>query len=294
MSTKNFYIIDSSSLIYKCFHGMPVQTSRDGLPNNAIEGVIRTLDFLFKQHKIDYIAAAWGSKAKTFRHELYPDYKAKRDPAPKELGIQVPYIKKAFDAFGITSVINREYETDDVIATLAVTMRQPDWNSIIYSTDKDFRQLLCDEVCMFDHRKVRFITAEDHYRDWGIKPDQVVDFLALTGDLVDNIPGVKGIGKLNATYFINEYGTLDNILEAELDPIKFNKHQKIKDAADQARMSRELVRLRTDVPITKDPEDFRARWPDLVELVSLTRQCGLHKQAGNYEWARQEREGIEQ
>lgn len=282
-SRSSFYVIDASSLIYRVFHGTPMKMSHQGFPNNAIGGVITALQWLFRQHKIDYIVSAWGSPEKTFRHEIFPAYKAKRQPMPDELKEQMPYIKQVFEAFHIPIVTSKTHESDDVIATLACTFADPDWDVTIYSSDKDFRQLLNDRIMMFDHRHNRFVNGEDHYRDWGIRADQVVDFLALTGDVVDGIPGVPGIGKTYAKALILAFEDLDNLLESDEGDIYPKRHRKIKEEADQARLCRELVRLKTDAPIDLDKGNIYTKWENLDALIELCREVGLWRHAGDFQ-----------
>jgi DNA polymerase-1 len=282
-SRTSFYVIDASSLIYKVFHGTPMKMSHQGFANNAIGGVINSLQWLFRQHKIDHIASAWGSPEKTHRHELFPAYKAKRSPMPQELKDQLPYIKRVFEAFKIPLVSSQSHESDDVIATLACTFADPEWDVTIYSSDKDFRQLLSDRIIMFDHRHNRFVNAEDHYRDWGIRCDQVVDFLALTGDVVDGIPGVQGIGKTYAKALISAFNDLETLLESDEGDVYPKRHRKIKEDADQARLCRELVRLRTDAKIDITHKDTRYQWDDLDALIEISRECGLWRNVADFE-----------
>lgn len=277
-----FYILDTPSLVYKVFNGLPISETRDGLPNNAVEGMIRAMETLTRVHSPNRIAAAWGCRGRTFRHEVYEQYKANRTPMPRELERQMPYIREVLDAYGVTSVTSPTHESDDVVATLAVSHRKPGWLSVIVSTDKDFRQLLCDDVEIFDHRKNRTVTARSHEQEWGIRADQVADFQALTGDQVDNIPGVPGIGKVYAKSFLETYGTLQAILDADDDEIKGSRHRKIKDNVDKAKMSLELVTLKTDIPLDVGDGEFRCRIPDYSTLESICMECGLFHRASEF------------
>lgn len=275
----SFYIIDAYSLIHKVFHGTAISQSRDGLPNNAIGGMINALEWLPKNHKIDYIASAWSPSGKTFRHEIYPEYKANRQPVPKEFLLQIPYIRRIFQLYHIPIVAKEGYEADDVIATLARMAVGAEHHVTIYSVDKDFRQLLCDRIALFDHRNRRWITQDDHIADWGVRPDRVPDYLALMGDVADNIPGVPGIGKKYAKELLDEYDGIEAILADERDTTKYSRIQKVKDNAEIARLSLELTTLKTDIDLDIDLETCYLRWPDYRGLESLCNECGLFEMA---------------
>lgn len=271
----SFFIIDAYSVIHKVFHGNAISQSRDGLPNNAIGGMINALEWLPKNHKIDYVVSAWSPSGKTFRHEIYDQYKANRQPVPDEFLKQIPYIRRVFELFHIPIIAAEGFEADDVIATLARMASGTGWNTTIYSVDKDFRQLLCDRINLFDHRNRKWIYEDDHTKDWGIRPDQVPDFLALMGDVSDNIPGVPGIGKKYARELLTEYDGIEAILADEKELPKYSRIQKVKDNAEIARLSLELTTLKTDIDLDIDLEACYLKWPDYRGLASLCRECGL-------------------
>ncbi|MBT6830360.1 MAG: DNA polymerase I, partial [Rhodospirillaceae bacterium] len=242
-------LIDGSGFIFRAFHGLPPMTRPDGTPVNAVLGFTNMLWKILRDSEAEYFAVIFDTARKTFRSDIYPEYKAHRPPPPDELIPQFDLVREATQAFNVPSLEMRGYEADDLIATYTRLAREAGMHVTIVSSDKDLMQLVEDhQVVMLDHFKNREIDAEGVQEKFGVGPERVIDVQALAGDSSDNVPGVPGIGVKTAAQLINEYGDLDALL-ARAEEIKQPKRrQNLIDHADLARVSRDLVTLRQDVP----------------------------------------------
>ena len=268
-SARTYYLVDGSGFIFRAFHTIPMRIRKaDGAPTNAVYGFAAMLMKLLDDLKADHIAVIFDASEKTFRNDLYEDYKANRDAPPEELVPQFPLIRDAVAAFGLPCVELKGWEADDIIATYARQAREAGDSAVVVSSDKDLMQLVDDRVTMFDPMKNKPIDIASVEERFGVPPSGVVDVQALAGDSVDNVPGVPGIGVKTAAQLINEYGDLDTLL-ARADGIKQPKRrQNLIDHADMARLSRSLVRLADDVPVPMPLEDLVPN-PDADRLVSF-------------------------
>ena len=185
------YVLDAYSLIYQNFHGIPLMTGPSGQPTNAVFGIFRDILGLLKSRKPDYLAAAFDGAGKTKREEGYAEYKAQRGPMPEDMRPQIPVIKRLFEAFRIPVLLHEGAEADDVIATLARRANERDLDVVICTSDKDARQLINDKTRVLNLRKGEMLDVEGLKADWGVRPDQVVDTLTLTGDAVDKSRGPR-------------------------------------------------------------------------------------------------------
>ncbi|MEE9587633.1 MAG: 5'-3' exonuclease H3TH domain-containing protein, partial [Hyphomicrobiaceae bacterium] len=249
------YLIDGSGYIFRAFHALPPLTRpSDGLPVGAVHGFCQMLFKLIEDSKSDvqpsHVAVIFDHSAKTFRNEIYGDYKANRPPPPEDLIPQFPLIRDATRAFNLACIEQKGYEADDLIATYAKEAVAAGAEVTIVSSDKDLMQLIEPGVMMLDTMKNnRRIRDEQVFEKFGVAPNRVVDVQALWGDSTDNVPGVPGIGQKTAAQLITEYGDLDTVL-ARAGEIKQNKRREnLIEFADQARVSRELVKLKDDVPV---------------------------------------------
>ena len=216
-----------------------------------------------------HVAVIFDHKGKTFRSGIYPEYKANRPPAPEDLVPQFPLIRDATRAFNLPCIEMEGYEADDIIATYAVQAREAGGRVTIISSDKDLMQLVGGGVEMLDAMKNRRIGIEEVEEKFGVGPDRVIDVQSLAGDSVDNIPGAPGIGVKIAALLIQEYGDLDNLL-AHAEEIKQPKRrQTLIEKADQIRMSRELVTLKTDTPVIESIDEFEVREPVPEDLLTF-------------------------
>ncbi|WP_165245726.1 DNA polymerase I [Paludisphaera soli] len=272
-----FYILDAYSLIFQVFHAIPSMTSPTGGPTNATFGIFRDLLNLFRDRKPDYIAAAFDGGGPVFRSEIFADYKANRAEMPVDLVPQIELIKRVFEGFEIPVLIQPGMEADDVIATLARRGEERGLDVFICTSDKDARQLITDHIKILNIRKNTVMDAEALEKDWGIRPQQVVDFLALTGDAVDNVPGVPGIGPVLASGYLKQFGDLETLL-ANPDKVKGpKKQQALRENAEVALRARSLVALREDLPIALDWNALQTSAPNVPVLRELCLECGFHR-----------------
>ncbi len=271
-----FYILDAYSLIFQVFHAIPEMAGPAGQPTQAVFGIFRDLLNLLKAQKPDYLAAAFDGEGPVFRSEIDPQYKANRTEMPADLVPQIPVIRRVFEGFRVPVLIEPEMEADDVIATMARRAEERGLDVFIVTNDKDARQLIGDHVRILNLRTKKVMDAEALEKDWGIRPGQVVDFLALTGDSVDNVPGVPLIGQVNASALIKEFGTLDQLL-ANVDRVKGpKKQQSLRDHAETARRARRLVTLREDLPMALDWDALKTQPLDREALLAICTECGFH------------------
>ena len=260
------YLIDGSSQMYRAYHA-PVRTAEGGLlrnaqgrPTNAVYIFVTMLRKLLNEHKPEYIAASFDLPGRTFRDDLVTDYKANRTPMPDELAEQIPMVHAACEALGVPILTSERYEADDVIGTLAVKAAAAAFDVAIVTMDKDFFQLVGDGIRVFNPRDDgTWYDAAGVKEKFGVAPDQVVDVMALMGDTIDNIKGVPGIGDKGARELISKYGTLDNLIAHATELPGKRYREPLLAHTDDARQSRELARIRTDVPVDFEPESLRYR-----------------------------------
>lgn len=243
------YVIDSHSLIFQVFHAIPEMTSPRGEPVSAVYGFLRDVLYLIQDHKPDYLFAAFDMPGPTFRHDLYDAYKADRSEMPEALASQLPKIEQMLDALAVPIVGKVGYEADDILATIARMCDEQQLQCRLVTGDKDCRQLITKHVSVYNIRKDEHFGSAELYADWGIEPRQVVDFQALVGDKIDNVPGVPLIGPKIARELLDTYGSLDEVLAHAAEVKGTKRSQNLQNHADDARMSRELVRLDAHVPV---------------------------------------------
>ena len=278
MSRDCIYIIDTFSLMFQVFHAIPPMTGTQGQPTNAVFGFTRDM-FAIRDRKPKYLVCAFDTPGPGKRDEIYDKYKANRAEMPEDLRPQIPLIKQLLEGFRIPVLEMAGWEADDVIATVTAQATAKDLDVVIVSSDKDARQLLSPQVRMLNCRKNTFLDEAGLMEDWGVRPDQVVDFQSLVGDAVDNVPGVPKVGPKTARTLIEQFGTLDNVL-ANADKAPGKKlAENLVTYADQARLSRELVRLRTDLPIAVDFEAATICDPDFQALYDLFSVLGFRRYA---------------
>src|SRR5579872_6728853 len=258
------YLIDGSSQMYRAYHA-PVRTAEGtllknaaGIPTNAVYIFVTMLRKLLKEHAPQYIAASFDLPGRTFRDDLAADYKANRKPMPDELAAQIPLVHRACEALGVPIIAHDRYEADDVIGTIAERAAAEGYDVAIVTGDKDFFQLVRDGIRVFNPREEgTWYDAAGVKEKFGVSPDQVVDVLALMGDTIDNIKGVPGIGDKGARDLIAAYGSLDNLIEHAADIKQKRYREPLLANIEPARRSRELARIRTDVPVAFDADAFR-------------------------------------
>jgi DNA polymerase-1 len=268
-------LVDASGFIFRAFHAIQILTRPDGTPVNAVYGFITMLMKLLDDMQPDHIAIIFDSARKTFRNDLDPTYKANRTEPPDELVPQFALVREATEAFNLDCIELNGFEADDLIATYTREAINEGAEVTIVSSDKDLMQLVSDRVTMFDSFKNKRIGPEQVQEKFGVGPEKVVDVQSLAGDSSDNVPGVPGIGIKTAAQLIQEFGDLDTLL-ARASEIKQNKRREnLIEHADKARLSRELVRLRNDVPLAIPLSQLGRRQPDLVHLEQFLKDQGF-------------------
>ncbi len=270
------FLIDGSSQMYRAYHAIRGLTGPDGKSTNAVYGFTTMLRKLIADQKPQFIAASFDLAGPTFRDDLAADYKANRAPMPSDLAEQAPLVREACEAMGVPILTFERYEADDVIGTLAVQARAQGFTVAIVTGDKDFFQLVDEGVRVFNPKEEgTWYDADGVKERFGVRPDQVVDMLALMGDSADNIKGVPGIGEKGARELITAHGTLDALIEAAPTIEQKRYRESLLANVDAARSSRELARIRTDVPVTFDPEALTYRGPSRERCYALFSSLGF-------------------
>lgn len=273
---ERLYILDAHSLIYQVFHAIAEMTGPDGQPTNAVFGFVRDIEFIRREKKPEYLVCAMDAPGPTFRHELFDDYKANRDEMPDDLRPQIERIRQILDAYRIPVLSEGGIEADDFLASVAAQSAGKNIEVVLCTADKDVRQCVSDGAIMYDLRKNRVIDRDYVKEDWGITPEQVVDYQSMVGDPTDNVPGIKGVGPKTAAKLLEQYGTLEGVYE-HLDEVKGKLKENLVAGKESAFMSRDLVRLKNDVPLPSDWSTWRLHEPDRAALLHLFAECGFHR-----------------
>lgn len=283
--TDHFYLIDGSGYIFRAYYALPPLTRKsDGLPVGAVSGFCSMLFKLLEDSKSNenlqkptHFAVIFDAARKTFRNEIYSDYKANRSEAPDDLAPQFEYIRKSVVAFNLPSVDLPNYEADDLIATYVEQILAKGAKVTIVSSDKDLMQLYRKDVRIFDPMKNKFITPEDIVTKFGVGPEKVIDVQSLAGDSSDNVPGVPGIGVKTAAELINKYGTLEKLLD-NAQEIKQNKRREtLIENKDKAIISKKLVTLMKDAPVERKLEEFHLKKIDKDKLYKFLREMEFNR-----------------
>ena len=283
--TDHFYLIDGSGYIFRAYYALPpLSRKSDGLPTGAVSGFCSMLFKLLEDSKSDqnlqkptHFAVIFDSARKTFRNEIYSDYKANRSEAPDDLAPQFEYIRKSVLAFNLPSVDLPNYEADDLIATYVDQILKKGARVTIVSSDKDLMQLYQKNVRIFDPMKNKFITEEDVFKKFGVDASKVIDVQSLAGDSSDNVPGVPGIGVKTAAELINKYGTLEKLLKSAHE-IKQNKRREtLLENKDKALISKKLVTLDHKSPIKRELSEFELKSIDKDKLYKFLREMEFNR-----------------
>ncbi len=270
----SLFLIDGSSYFYRAFHAIRgLSRSSDGMPTNAIYGFVRMLMKVIREGKPTHVAIAWDARGPTFRHDIFPEYKAQRPEMPEELRVQIPYIQKIVEALRIPSLEMSGWEADDIIGTIARRAEQENMDVIIVSGDKDLMQLVGPHVIMWDtmpQKDIRY-DIEGVKRRFGVPPQQVTEVMALAGDKSDNIPGVPGIGGKKAGDLIHQFGSVENLL-AHLDELKGKIRENLEAHSEEALLSKRLVCIDTEAPLMVEPKELKQGETDLQSLDAVFRE----------------------
>tara|TARA_B100000579_G_scaffold351325_1_gene305341 strand:- start:173 stop:2968 length:2796 start_codon:yes stop_codon:yes gene_type:complete len=270
-------LVDGSTYIFRAYHALPPLTRKsDGFPVGAISGFCNMLDKLVREEKekkgITHLVVVFDASGKTFRNEIYPEYKANRSEAPEDLIPQFPVIRKATSAFSIPFVELLGYEADDLIASYTEEAQKHNMKVTIVSSDKDLMQLVSDNVSMLDTMKGRVFKKEDVFDKFGVYPEKVIDVQSLAGDSVDNIPGIPGIGIKTAALLINEYGDLDGLFENSEKIKQKKRRENIIEFENQAYLSKKLVTLKNDVTLPIPIKETVLKEIDAEKLISFLKE----------------------
>ncbi len=256
MSSSVWYIVDASGYIFRAYHALPPMNAPDGTPVNAVYGFCAMMLKLLKDVGGQHVLVVFDAKRHTFRQDVYPAYKAHRPDAPEDLVPQFSLIRQAVEAMGLLPLEQEGFEADDLIATLATALVAEGQRVCIVSSDKDLMQLVQPDIFMMDPLKNKKIEREQVFEKFGVYPERVVDVQALAGDSSDNIPGISGIGLKTAAELITSFGSLDALLDNAHTIAQPKRRERLQEGAAMARLSRDLVRLRRDVPLSHPPQDL--------------------------------------
>jgi DNA polymerase-1 len=287
----HLYLVDGSGYLFRAYHALPpLSRKSDGLPTGAVSGYCNMLWKLLEDMKgpdqPTHLAVVFDAGAKTFRNKIYPLYKANRPEPPEDLLPQFPLVRDATRAFNVACVELQDYEADDLIATYTRLAREARARVTIVSSDKDLMQLVEDGVVtLLDTMKNRRLGSAEVMEKFGVPPSRVIDVQSLAGDSTDNVPGVRGIGIKTAAELINQFGDLDTLLMRAGEIRQNKRRETLMENAENARISRKLVTLETNVPVREGIEGFGVREPDAVSLIAflkamefnaLTRRAATH------------------
>jgi DNA polymerase I len=285
MSTSRVFLIDGSSQMYRAYHAMRGGglSGPGGKTTHAVYIFVNMLRKLIQDHQPQYIGASFDLPGRTFRDDLASDYKANRAPMPSDLAEQIPWVHEACEALGVPIVTSERYEADDVIGTLAVKGAAAGFEVAIVTGDKDFFQLVHDGIKVYNPKEDgTWFDADGVKEKFGVAPEQVVDVLALMGDSIDNIKGVPGIGEKGARDLIAQYGSLEELLAHAADVPNKRYREGLLGHADDARQSRELARIRTDVPVEFNVDALRYRGPSRERAFAHFTRMGFRSLVMEY------------
>jgi DNA polymerase-1 len=270
------FLIDGSNQMYRAYHAIRGLTGPDGKSTNAVYGFVTMLRKLITDHQPQYIGASFDLPGETFRSQLAADYKATRSAMPGDLAEQIAWVHEACEALGVPVYTAPGFEADDVIGTLAMKGAQQGFRVAIVTGDKDFFQLVDDGIRVYNPRdEGAWFDAAAVQEKFGVAPGQVIDVLALMGDTIDNVAGVPGIGEKGARDLIASFGALEHLLERAGEVTQKKYREGLQTYAGQARQSRELVKIRTDVEVAFEPELFRYRGPSNERCYALFSKLGF-------------------
>ena len=275
LKDKLVVVVDSHSLIYQLFHALPPMTSGNGLPVSTVYGFVGDLLELIGSKRPDYLIAAFDKSEVTFRSQLYDQYKAHREPMPDELRQQIPLVRQAVDAMGVGIIEQGGFEADDLLATVAHRVEAAGGRCLIVTSDKDCRQLISDQTRLLNLRKNQELDAAALWDDWGVRPEQVVDYQALVGDPVDNVPGIPLIGPKLARQLLQQFGTLEGVLDNAASVSGDKRRQNLLEGRERALLSQQLVRLRNDVEVAIPWSRSVREAADLQRLEALFEEFGF-------------------
>ena len=278
MPTKNkplLVLIDGSSYLYRAFHALPPLTSKKGQPTGAVYGVLRMVRKLIDEEQPDRVAVVFDAKGKTFRHEIFKDYKATRPPMPDDLQVQIEPLHELIRSLGIPLISVEGVEADDVIGTLSKHGVKENYRVLISTGDKDMAQLVDDHISLINTMNDARMDRAGVQDKFGVTPEQIIDYLALMGDKSDNIPGVPSVGPKTASKWLQQYETLQNVIDHAED-IKGKVGEKLRAAIDQLPLSYDLATIKCDLDLDFGVDDLTIAQADVTTLAKLYRELDFN------------------
>ena len=269
------YLVDGYGFVFRAFHSLPTLIAPDETPIGAVHGFANMLFKLLESHDADMLAVVLDAGQKNFRHEIYPEYKANRPEPPDELRVQFPIIREVLEAFAVPCIEKPGFEADDLIATYTRKAEAEGAEVRIISADKDLMQLVSDKVKLYDSMRDKFTGTEEVFKKFGVKPDGVIEALALIGDTADNVPGVTGIGPKTAAELLMRFETIQGIYD-NIEKVTKPRVQKLLiENQENAFLSRKLVSLDSNVELSVELSDLKIKTPDKELLGDFLKKYGL-------------------
>ena len=273
---KEIILVDGSSYFYRAYHALPPLTTSTGIPTGAIHGVLNMLKKLINDRKPNYMVVVFDAKGKTFRDQIYKEYKANRPPMPEDLQLQITPLKEAIENLGMPLLSIEGVEADDVLGTLALEAKNSGFNVIISTGDKDMAQLVNENITLVNTMSDQVLDQDGVKDKFGIYPDRIIDYLSLIGDKVDNVPGVQGCGPKTAIKWLNQFGTLENVIKNAKE-IKGKVGDNLKNSIEQLYLAKKLVTIKTDLSLSKKIEDLTISEPNIDKLIPLFQKLEMNK-----------------
>jgi DNA polymerase-1 len=273
-SQKHLVLVDGSSFLFRAYHAVPPLTSPQGEPTNAIYGVANMLRKLVTDHKTDYFAVVFDAPGKTFRHDMYDQYKANRPPMPDDLRVQIEPLHHLIRAMGLPLIMESGVEADDVLGALAQDAAKEGFNVVISTGDKDMAQLVTDSITLENTMSKTTMDINGVIEKFGVKPSQIIDYLALMGDTVDNIPGIPKVGPKTAAKWLGQYETMDNLIE-NANQIKGKVGESLRASLEQLPLSKKLTTIKCDLGLPYTIDDLKCQSQDKAELRQQLEQLGF-------------------
>ncbi|HWR20901.1 MAG TPA: 5'-3' exonuclease H3TH domain-containing protein, partial [Verrucomicrobiae bacterium] len=272
MAGRSLHLIDGSSYLFRAYHALPPLTNSKGVPTGAVYGFTKMLLKIIRDERPEAMVVVFDSAGPTERHTQFADYKANRAQMPDDLSRQLPYIHRVVEAMRIPLLMQQGQEADDLIGSLARQAAAQDCQVTIATSDKDMLQLVGPEIRIYDWMKEKVYNEAEVQERFGVSPGQVVEMMGLMGDPIDNIPGVHGIGEKTARSLIQQFGSIEEMV-SRLHEVKSAKVREIlRRQIEQARLSRDLARIMTDLPVRLDLGQAALQAPDYPALQALFRE----------------------
>ncbi len=281
-TTPHLVLVDGSSSLYRAFFALPPLSNSRGVPTHAILGFTTMLLKLLREEEPDALAVAFDGPGPTTRHHEFAEYKAQRPEMPEAMVQQIPYVHRVLEAMRVPILMIPAEEADDILGAVALRAAAEGYQVTLVSGDKDLFQLVGERIVVRDTMKERTWGPAEVRERYGISAEQFPDFLALMGDSIDNIPGVPGIGEKTARDLLQRYGAIEAVLERAAEAPRPKVREALQRYAEQARLSKRLATIRTDLPIPWAPADLSRKAPDIPALLDLCRDLEFSRLAQQF------------